>query len=74
MRIDIWTDITCPYCYLGIKNLRLALQQLPMIYKAEIIVHSFEVRANYTSNSHIIQGPAAIGKNKASIGNIGLPV
>lgn len=28
MRIDIWSDIVCPWCYLGARRLRLALDEV----------------------------------------------
>ena len=29
MRIDIWSDVVCPWCYLGHRRFRAALAQLP---------------------------------------------
>jgi predicted DsbA family dithiol-disulfide isomerase len=27
MRVDVWTDFICPWCYLGKRRLELALEQ-----------------------------------------------
>lgn len=43
MKIDIWSDIMCPYCYVGKRNLSLALKELDLDKDAEIIYHSFEL-------------------------------
>lgn len=36
MKIEIWSDFTCPFCYLGKKQFELAFEQFP--YKDAIIV------------------------------------
>lgn len=43
MRIDIWSDIVCPFCYIGKRHLELALQQFPHRDDVEIHWHSFEL-------------------------------
>ena len=29
MRIDMWMDTACPWCYLGLRHLRAALSAFP---------------------------------------------
>jgi predicted DsbA family dithiol-disulfide isomerase len=43
MKIEIWSDIACPFCYIGKQNLERALEGLP--YKEEISIEykSFEL-------------------------------
>lgn len=41
MRIDIWSDIACPFCYIGKRRLEEALAKTDT--KAEVIWHSFEL-------------------------------
>ncbi len=43
MKIDVWSDVTCPYCYIGKRNLSMALKELELERKVEIIYHSFEL-------------------------------
>lgn len=43
MRIDIWSDIVCPFCYIGKRHLELALEQFPHRDEVEIRWHSFEL-------------------------------
>ncbi|MDR9414657.1 MAG: DsbA family oxidoreductase [Gracilimonas sp.] len=45
MKIDIWSDIACPFCYIGKRHLEKALEQLPDI-EAEINWKSFELDPN----------------------------
>ena len=43
MKIDIWADIICPYCYIGKRNLSMAIKELDLDKDVEIIYHSFEL-------------------------------
>lgn len=49
MKIDIWTDIVCPFCYLGRRRLEAAVgqfQQQEPDAEVEITWHSFELDRN----------------------------
>lgn len=41
MRIDVWSDIVCPFCYIGMKRLRNALDTFPNKEDITVHVHSF---------------------------------
>ena len=41
MRVDIWSDVVCPFCYIGKKRLEAAAQQLEL--ELEIHWHSFQL-------------------------------
>ena len=43
MKIEIWSDIMCPFCYIGKKQLEKALERLPYGNEVEIIWRSFEL-------------------------------
>lgn len=43
MKIDIWSDIVCPFCYIGKRHLELALEQFPHRDQVEIAWHSFQL-------------------------------
>ena len=43
MKIDIWSDIRCPFCYIGKRRLEAALSSFPQKDKVEITWHSFEL-------------------------------
>jgi predicted DsbA family dithiol-disulfide isomerase len=46
MKIEIWSDFVCPYCYLGEKKLEKALETLENKENIEIIFRSFQVNPN----------------------------
>ncbi len=46
MKIEIWSDFVCPFCYLGKRHLEYALNQLQLIDKVEIEYRSFELAPN----------------------------
>lgn len=43
MKIDIWSDVVCPFCYLGKRHLELALQRFEHRDEVEVVWHSFEL-------------------------------
>ena len=43
MKIDIWSDIVCPFCYLGKRRLEAAVAQFEHADELEIQWHSFEL-------------------------------
>lgn len=43
MKIEIWSDIACPFCYIGKRNLEAALQKFEHADEVEIEWRSFEL-------------------------------
>ncbi len=43
MTIDIWSDVVCPFCYIGKRHLELALDEFPHAADVTINWHSFEL-------------------------------
>ena len=43
MKVEIWSDIRCPFCYVGKKNFEKALDQFPHKDKVEVTWHSFQL-------------------------------
>ena len=43
MRIDIWSDIACPWCYLGLTRLEAALSRFEHSDAVEVRLHSFQL-------------------------------
>ncbi|NCB69893.1 MAG: DsbA family oxidoreductase [Bacteroidia bacterium] len=41
MKIEIWSDVMCPFCYIGKRNFEKALAQFPDSDKLEIVWKSF---------------------------------
>ena len=43
MRVDVWADIVCPWCYLGSARFAAALSQFEHRDEVEVVYHSFEL-------------------------------
>jgi len=43
MKIDIWSDVVCPFCYIGKRRLEAALAEFPHRDDVEVAWHSFEL-------------------------------
>lgn len=43
MKIEIWSDVVCPWCYIGKRRLERALAGLPAGSQAEVVWRSFEL-------------------------------
>ncbi len=41
--VDIWSDIVCPFCYIGKRNFEQALEQSGLKDSVKVIWHSFEL-------------------------------
>lgn len=46
MRIDVWSDIRCPFCYVGKHNLEEAISRFEEKGNVEVIWHSFQLDPN----------------------------
>ncbi len=58
MKIEIWSDYVCPFCYIGKRKLELAIQQSSIEEPIEIEFKSFELNPDslkeYRENIHEI--------------------
>ena len=43
LRIDIWSDIACPWCYVGKRRLEAALEKFPHRDEVEVVWRAFEL-------------------------------
>lgn len=43
MKIEIWSDVMCPFCYIGKKNFEHALEKLPFKEEVEVEWKSFQL-------------------------------
>ena len=41
--IEIWSDVVCPWCYIGKRRLEAALAELPHRDEVEVVIRSFEL-------------------------------
>src|SRR5690606_10121012 len=51
MKIEVWSDFVCPFCYIGKRRLEEALAQFPHKDDVEIEFKSFELDPNAPINS-----------------------
>lgn len=49
MKVDIWSDIRCPFCYVGKKKFEKALEKFPNSDQIEVNWHSFQLDPNLVS-------------------------
>lgn len=49
MRIDVWSDIVCPWCYLGKRRLEVALEGLDFADEVEVRWRAFQLDPTATS-------------------------
>lgn len=47
MKIEIWSDVMCPFCYIGKRNLETALEQFPEKNHLEIIWKSYQLDPSF---------------------------
>lgn len=43
MRIDIWSDVVCPWCYIGKRRIEAALERFPRRDEVEVVFHAFQL-------------------------------
>ena len=46
VRIDVWSDILCPFCHLGRRHLELALEEFEHADEVGVVWHSFQLDRN----------------------------
>jgi predicted DsbA family dithiol-disulfide isomerase len=47
MRVDIWSDVVCPWCYVGKARFEKALSAYPNRDEVEVVYHSFQLDPSY---------------------------
>jgi predicted DsbA family dithiol-disulfide isomerase len=49
MRIDVWSDVVCPWCHIGLANLDRALADFEHADEVEVVLHSYQLDPEATS-------------------------
>lgn len=52
MRIDIWSDVVCPFCYIGRRRLEAALERFEHRGEVQIVWRSFELDPTTTAGEN----------------------
>ena len=43
MRVDVWSDVVCPWCFIGLSNLEQAVAGFAHGDEVEVVLHSYEL-------------------------------
>src|SRR5690625_5339300 len=46
VNIELWSDYTCPYCYIGKKRLELAIENLGLSNEISVELKSYQLESN----------------------------
>ncbi len=52
MKVEIWSDVACPWCYIGKRHFESALAQFPQRDQVEIIWRSYQLDPDAPRHSH----------------------
>ena len=62
MRIDVWSDVACPFCYLGERRLEQALADFPHRDQVTVVSRSFELDPAAERGEHRPMAEALVQK------------
>ncbi|RBQ06753.1 DsbA family oxidoreductase [Pedobacter miscanthi] len=62
MKIEIWSDVACPYCYVASVRLARALERFKHKESIEILIRSFELEPGISKDSGETQHQAVMRK------------
>lgn len=43
MRVDVWSDVVCPWCFIGLANLTAAIAEFELGDQVEVVLHSYQL-------------------------------
>ena len=46
MKIEVWSDYVCPFCYIGKRRLEEALEETGLGDKVEVVFKAYELDPN----------------------------
>ena len=52
MQVDIWSDVRCPFCYIGKHRFEKAFENFPHKEEVKVVWHSFQLDPNNETNPH----------------------
>ena len=47
IQIDIWSDVVCPFCYVGKKKIEKAITELNAKNNVNVVCHSFQLDPSF---------------------------
>lgn len=67
MKIEIWSDYVCPFCYIGKRRLEEAIANMRMEDEIEIVYKAYELDPNAPSTSNRSMAEVLVEKYKMSL-------
>jgi len=67
MQVEVWSDVVCPWCYIGKRRLESALQQFPHRDQVEVVWRSFQLDPSVPEGSTHPTLPALAAKYGSSV-------
>lgn len=52
MKVEIWSDVMCPFCYIGKRHFEKAIEKLPFKNEIEIEWKSFQLNPDYHNTAN----------------------
>ena len=71
MQVEIWSDVVCPWCYIGKRRLESALEQFPHRDQVEIVWRSFQLDPSIPEGETHATLPALAAKYGRSVEEMG---
>ncbi len=62
MQIEVWSDIVCPWCYIGKRRLETALSRFPHADRVEVVWRSFQLDPSIPEGHTEVTLPALAAK------------
>ncbi|HEY5406591.1 MAG TPA: DsbA family oxidoreductase [Ginsengibacter sp.] len=53
MKVNIWSDVRCPFCYIGKRKFEMALEKFPHKDKVEVTWRSFQLDPNLETRTDV---------------------
>ena len=62
MQIDVWSDLVCPWCYIGKRRLERALEEFPHRGEVEVVHRAFQLNPAMPKNATKDRGTHLMAK------------
>jgi predicted DsbA family dithiol-disulfide isomerase len=70
MRIDVWSDIVCPFCYIGKRHLEGALAEFGREDEVDVVWHSFQLDPSAPRVSEVSDAELVSRKMGATVAQV----
>ncbi len=70
IKIEIWSDIVCPYCYIGKTQILQTIKALNIAHKVDLVLRSFQLTPDYPQNKSEYTISYLSKKNNLSISQV----